>query len=344
MNDGESSSADRALLTRLNALRKSTIDLDNQKPAFVPSSSSSFALDPAPAKALHADLFGRFSSLKGASIDNPVRRATSNNLEPGNDDAGKAIEDLLAELGPDATWRVDKDEQDEINELLETASHAIKNAETTPEGGSIEIGNEDSTSKVNSSHAIHTTDAESNQTLEDEINRDADEYLAQTLEEVRNAPVEPRPDHPNTQDELGVTTDFELPATPSKQPDLPPSYSDSESTADDRLASRFANLGLPSVSNLIRSPPTQPSDQARQNKGKVSGFTDEDIESWCIICDKDASLRCIGCDDDLYCTSCWLEGHKGEDAGYEERTHKAVQFSKRGDKQQRPTKRTMVGV
>ncbi|WWD00133.1 hypothetical protein V866_007041 [Kwoniella sp. B9012] len=51
---------------------------------------------------------------------------------------------------------------------------------------------------------------------------------------------------------------------------------------------------------------------------------DDDTDSWCCICNKDATLICLGCDDDLYCEDCWKDGH-GTGEG-QERGHKAKRF------------------
>lgn len=44
---------------------------------------------------------------------------------------------------------------------------------------------------------------------------------------------------------------------------------------------------------------------------------------WCIICNEDAVLRCMGCDASLYCASCFKEGHDY----FEMKEHKTVPFS-----------------
>lgn len=39
----------------------------------------------------------------------------------------------------------------------------------------------------------------------------------------------------------------------------------------------------------------------------------EDELPWCTICNEDARLRCLGCDGDLYCLSCFKQGHDSID-------------------------------
>jgi hypothetical protein len=49
----------------------------------------------------------------------------------------------------------------------------------------------------------------------------------------------------------------------------------------------------------------------------------EDELPWCCICNNDATLRCVGCDNDLYCQRCFREGHDRFDM---KDGHKAIQY------------------
>ena len=55
---------------------------------------------------------------------------------------------------------------------------------------------------------------------------------------------------------------------------------------------------------------------------------DDDTDTWCCICNEDASLRCVGCDGDLYCRQCWVEGH-GNMGRDEIREHKIADYTPR---------------
>jgi hypothetical protein len=165
----------------------------------------------------------------------------------------------------------------------------------------------------------------------DSLDQEADDLLARILDEVRHEPSDSHDEETETGAEetdapppytVGPTSSaFSLPKTPSKASDLP--HPSTTSNEDEDLSARFASLFLPSVPTTLESPSI--ASKSTTSRSDL-GFTDEEIDTWCIICNDNATLQCLGCDGGLYCTNCWLEGHRGQSAGLEERRHRAVQF------------------
>jgi hypothetical protein len=270
---------------------------------------------------------------------------------------------------------VDKTEQDEVDDLLRSAQAALNSRpelEQSPSDKETEVGDRPSTDRqlmsapgmaaIEPSESLSEDEAGevvpqvSRAELDREMNQEAEDVLQRLLDEV-----EYEKKHNLTKDEgdtpaspthmssaqtlvtkgptkpLGVSESLSLPSAPSSLPLQSPTMGDD---VDGALAARFASLGLPSVpSGLSSGSSLAPTSGTTLSRAQL----DEEIDSWCIICNDDATLSCLGCDGDLYCTNCWLEGHRGEDAGSDERRHKAVQYSKRAKKDREAKRRVALG-
>ncbi|XP_058116544.1 abscission/NoCut checkpoint regulator [Anopheles ziemanni] len=111
------------------------------------------------------------------------------------------------------------------------------------------------------------------------------------------------------------------------RPALPDSDSDDGLTDEElakKLAQRYAEEG-----KLEAKLPPADSDEEVLSPVKTSprpgNEGDEEELPWCTICNEDAVLRCLGCDNDLYCNSCFKEFHYDEDP----REHKTLAFKQK---------------
>lgn len=136
-----------------------------------------------------------------------------------------------------------------------------------------------------------------------------------------------------------------LPSVPCSLPDDAPASAPKPSTLDD-LTTRMAALGTPSSSRADLPLPSVPTSKPgaggpRRRLETTTRYTDDDVDSWCTACLEDATLRCLGCDDDAYCARCWHDMHVGPAACFDERSHRAVHFSRR---QKREGRRVALGA
>lgn len=328
---------DEDLLARLNKLRPSTISL----------SSSRNPLVHVPDAAQGSDLASRFAKFSGKSAPSDVedeRHGTAQEQDTvRNKEDEQSLEELLRELNlsrEDAA--ISKTEEQHALQLVKEAEAIL--AESTGER------QDDSTSKTTdladrfasirktSQKQAQSAEAESQCHVDDADHEDAsdepteeqetDEYVSRVLAEVDIErkyagsegadPTEQDTAKASDSEHEDVTDDeSNVIALPSAPADLPTSP----------LPATESALALPDTPIALSKPKTNSRPAAPSN---LATHSHEEIDSWCIICNDDATIRCLGCDGDLYCHRCWDEGHRGESAGFEESLHKATAFVKGG--------------
>ncbi|KAL8813585.1 MAG: hypothetical protein Q9223_007001, partial [Gallowayella weberi] len=107
---------DKALLERLNALRKSSVSLE----------TTSDPLQQAPPDA--TNITARFHNLKSDRKTDPDALITSIAEAPtGLNDVppSPTVEELLADLGPEEQWKLDQNETAQLHTLLQEAKEAL---------------------------------------------------------------------------------------------------------------------------------------------------------------------------------------------------------------------------
>lgn len=281
---------DDALLARLNNLKQSSVSFDSSNR--LPGPAGADTLDDAP-----EDLIARFERLHGRKSADGIKQSPLMDVINKRESCppSPTIEELLGQLGPEEQYRISSTDLEEGKELIAEAKRTLSDRDTSIQ----KI--ERRSSAVNLSRSPReTTEAFK---LEQDEEAEAETSLQHILDEVelerQQEPVSiihsPKPD-----------TALALAA--SAPPDS------------------FASLVFPSIPNLplpslaLPSTPTGAL-STRKPMSETPGFSDQDIDSWCVICCANATVRCFGCDGDLYCWGCWREGHIGEDVGLEEKSH-----------------------
>ncbi|KAK6504092.1 hypothetical protein TWF506_002304 [Arthrobotrys conoides] len=282
------------------------------------------------------DLAKRFESIfskkpvANSGWDKPALENTSHDADTSWQATDEAsLEDLLAELGAeDTSWikeakslsiegkqagKLNNDDSNAVEKLLAEAKERLKAQDQKGEPSERNISLESST-KTNE-HEGEDKTANSDD--------EADAILRQI------------------QDSISLDDTAENQEEPkSTGQNLSSPGGDDGDDADDELAKRFAALDqlslppppkdIPSNSlNLPGVPKSQPGAKGKKTVTQKVDDLMDDIENWCCICNEDAVVKCLGCDGDLYCTECFNEGHRGKNAPYDMKQHKALAYNKK---------------
>lgn len=165
----------------------------------------------------------------------------------------------------------------------------------------------------------------------EQLQEEKEKLLAEAAAELKNE---------NTRDEKILEIGKRLAILRGQNPDdvtiddykLPDSDDEMEETAIQRILKQLTEeagldeatgFNIPVDNTSITGPakqnpsrrtkakaPVQPTAVVTKKPVQLTKAIDSDEElPWCCICNNNATLRCHGCDEDLYCQRCFLEGH-----------------------------------
>jgi hypothetical protein len=229
-----------------------------------------------------------------------------------------------------------------LEELQKPSSAPVGTDDTIGEAHDDDSEGEEMSAEVNQVLSRALDEAELDRSLSPDQQPDIAHSASPKQEAAGPQPSRPHPpDEPKRPSKADdKATPFSLPTVPSQLVDPAPTSTDHEDVDfETSIATRMAALkntgssftatdpfGLPSTPNFNpdERPVAKPS-FAGKLKG---GYTDEDQKTWCVVCLEDATIKCLGCDEDVYCARCWRDMHVGPRAGYDERGHQKVKFER----------------
>ncbi|CAJ0548551.1 Ff.00g021640.m01.CDS01 [Fusarium sp. VM40] len=342
---------DKSLLERLNALRGNSAG--PEKPASTEINIDLIERRKTPTR--EDTLAARLKSLRERGDEpspqapksahqpqKPKPQASKTSKEPAKieddeDDSmfqtdDQTLEELLGDVRPEDGFQTEPDDA-QVKALLEELADSIpKDADETDK---------------KDQHDSDDSDGEV-------MNKDVDEVIARFRDEAeveaalaKTKTPEPESESEPEQSEPSKTSDLALPDVPSDLADIPSSNRTASADIDD-ITARLAALRAPSPDEdslaLPSVPTSKPSGQPVKRLTTRTNYTDNDVESWCTVCLEDATLRCPGCDGDVYCTRCWYEMHRGPQAGFDEMSHKAIQFTKDKKTEKKEKRKVAMGA
>lgn len=283
-----------------------------------------------------------------------------------NEEDEKSLEELLGELketvGDKSEWELSNREEQDVGKLLkdmkkilpEVVNSRAQDAKTRiprdklgpqedlTDWETIEVnvgGGEVTPGTGNDADEHDDEDEDGKKPTEDE---EANDLIARVMAELdisrKYDPPSPPPEdnegpkqgdqEANQQNQNGG--DLSLPSAPTE---LPEDDFERTKAIEDAFTARLAALSAPSPAQTdslgLPSAPSFSPQKKPPIGSNLQKRIDDEIDTWCIICQDDATLKCLGCDGDLYCQLCWTEGHRGESAGLEERSHKVLLYERK---------------
>ncbi|KAK4202483.1 hypothetical protein QBC40DRAFT_221314 [Triangularia verruculosa] len=259
-------------------------------------------------------------------------------LEDVDDDAVQA---LLEDLGGEDFDLTDalnegadtKTEDQKVEELLSRLSKAVPPSSGNEQSTDCKDDEDDNSDGEHMTAAVDKILSQTQDELTLSKSTDPEENNGQGNpgNNINSRKLEQAPTKAPSKSNDGNSPPLELPTVPSALADPAPD------TFIDEISSRLAALrGIGPVDSfgLPAAPTFAPEERLTPAKkpplgGREEKYSDDDVKTWCIVCLDDGTIKCIGCDDDLYCDRCWREMHVGPRAGYDERGHQWVKYNSR---------------